>query len=165
MLLHFVEIEDAFFCDRRWACIGLLFLAIIRLLSRLYGYLCAQRFIHQYKCTEPTWCCGAAKVNGCAGIDVAAAVFPPNKGCIVLVREKPAVSRLWGSAQGALPLLCPPTQVFYCSREMCPVAAAGNLSMICRGDCHRVGRSGRSASPHKLWPVTADSFPQPPAPL
>lgn len=38
---------------------------------------------------------------------------------------------------------------FYCSREMRPLLwLTGGLSMICRGDCHCVGRLGLSASPH-----------------
>ena len=63
--------------------------------------------------------------------------------------RKASCVQVWGFAQGALTLLCPPTQVFYCSQERCPVhRQARNLSVICRGDCHRVGRLGRSASPH-----------------
>lgn len=55
--------------------------------------------------------------------------------------------QVWGFAQGVPTLSCPPTQVIYCSHGMDPLLQlAGNLSMICRKDCHCVGRSGCSAS-------------------
>lgn len=75
--------------------------------------------------------------------------FFPNKGSIVLVSEKAAVSKLGGFARGAPTLFCPPTQVFHCSHEKRSVRwQPGNLPVICRRDCHHVGRLGRSASPH-----------------
>lgn len=78
-----------------------------------------------------------------------------NKGGIVDGFCKDSCVQLfWGRfAQGALALLCPPTQVLYCSHEERPSQwQAGNLSMICRGDCHSVGRLGRSASAHTAAP-------------
>lgn len=76
--------------------------------------------------------------------------FSENKGSIVLLLEKAAVSRLGGGvfAQGAPTLLCPPTQVFRCSHEKRPLRRLpGNLPVICKGDHHHVGRLGHSASP------------------
>lgn len=79
------------FCDRRWACIGLLSPAIILILSRLYGHL--WRNVHRSIRAEVVlWSC---KGEWCAGIDVTSVVFffPSNKGCFVHVLEKPAAFR------------------------------------------------------------------------
>lgn len=82
--------------------------------------------------------------------------FPSNRRGSVCVWENSQLCPGLGSCpQGPVPLSCPPTQVFNCSPGTCPShRRPGNLSMICTGDCHSVGRLGFcSASIHTaaLW--------------
>lgn len=147
MGLHFVKLKISVF---RWrACIGLLSLAIIPILSRVYGYLGWN--VHTDPSISPEDSRSGVKElqrwmicrNWCNLGNISS-----DKGCIVHDWAKPAVSR-FGVLARVLSLFHPPTQVVCCSHEMCSLQRpAGNLSMICAGDCHCVGRLGRSASPH-----------------
>lgn len=94
------------------------------------------------------WCVEQQKVNDVQELMVLLRLLSKQRLYYSCFRKTSCV-QVWGFARGALTLLCPPTQVLYCSQEMCPLQRqAGNLSLICGGDCHRVGRLGRSAWPH-----------------
>ena len=117
------------------SCVGLLSLAIILILSSLKGCFFLRECAQSHRDSRP-WSCEA-------GIDVAPTVFLPGQRQHCSCFRTDSCVQVRGFAPGALILLCPPTQVFYCSHEKRPLRwRPGNLSVICRGDCDHVGRAG-----------------------
>lgn len=95
-------------------------------------------------CWAPAAAAKKQKANGCYPCS-----FSWNKGGIVHIWEKPAVSTFKILPRVLSLIFVLLHRSFYCSREMRPLLwLTGGLSMICREDCHCVGRLGLSASPH-----------------